>query len=877
MKRLIVLLATLLLSFGLISAADQIDVNAYEGGTTLIAPGDTLFDNTDFAFGISIANDSTVWGQGHGWVITGDAPYAWRTLTDGLGASEYLALVGTRLTATTWDLGGFQVTEQDVDGVLPDTILFGGAAFNNGLLAGPLERMVDLGFHLGTVPDDGTVMTLCIDSTFVPPAGPFVFVNAGGSTYIPECLWGDAPRCWPVAHRFDQCPQFTTTPTSMTVNHCGQASVQFAAEDPEGATVAFGVSNNTGAGAATIDQTGKLTYTPTAADFGNSVVITVFITDAAHDPAGCNFADVNVTVTNNAPTADCGGDLSVGFGGAVAKVVTGADVDDCDVLTFGFAPGFTPLGDMAITSDGHFSWTTTVDDTILNTIEIEVSDGLETATCSFDVDVLVTDPYQVMISKVHNALQGTFVDVPLLLNRGSEAMGGFDFLMAYDPSVLTFTEASLSNYLQGCGWEYFTYRYGSHGNCGNGCPSGEIRLVGLAETNDGAHHPNAGCIQGAAGDTIATMTFFVSTDVNVNGQFAKVNFLWMDCGDNTISVMSGDTLALARDVYYYYGDAGVDTWEMYTADGVFPGMYGPEAWCYDLSDKGAPVPFIDFYNGGIDIINKDSIDDRGDINMNGIANEIADAVMFTNYFIIGAGAFGDHIAGSTAASDVNADGAALTVADLVYLVRVIIGDALPYDKPAPGTLFNASLQGDKVVINTTEDAGAALFVFNVNGTVGTPTINNGMDVVSNLENNELRVLVYNIGTEAITNGSELTIPVSGTLELTEVEAATYGGAVMETSIRNLPTSFQVHQNYPNPFNPTTTMSFDLNVASNWNVDVYNIAGQKVKSFSGYDEAGSVNVVWDATDANGSAVASGIYFYKVSAGANSATHKMILMK
>jgi hypothetical protein len=513
------------------------------------------------------------------------------------------------------------------------------------------------------------------------------------------------------------------------------------------------------------------------------------------------------------------------------------------------------------------------------TFTVEVFDGLETSQCTFDVNVLETEPYEVMISKVHGAIQGTFVDVPVILNKGSEAMGGFDFLFAYDPSVLTFTEASLSNYLQSCGWEYFTYRYGSHGNCGNGCPSGEIRLTGMAESNDGAHHPDLTCIQGLVGDTIATMTFFVSTDVNVNGQFAHVNFLWMDCGDNVISVMSGDTLALARDVYYYYGEDGDDTWELYTEDGVFPGMYGPEDQCFDgMEGKTAPIPFIDFLNGGIDIIDKDSIDARGDINMNGIVNEVADAVMFTRYFIIGAGAFGTHIPGSTAASDVNADGVPLTVADLVYLVRVIIGDAQAYaNKPAPGALFNASLQGDKLVINTTEDAGAALFVFNVNGTVGTPTINNGMDVVSNLDNNELRVLVYNIGSEAITNGTELTIPVSGTLELAEVEAATYGGAVMETSIRNLPTSFQVHQNYPNPFNPTTVISFDLNVASNWNVDVYNIAGQKVNSFNGFNEAGSVEVTWDATDANGSAVASGIYFYKVSAGANSATHKMVLLK
>jgi hypothetical protein len=663
----------------------------------------------------------------------------------------------------------------------------------------------------------------------------------------------------------------------MTVNHCSQKSVTLIGTDNESDAIAWGIAGNTGSGAATVNN-GVVTYTPTGADVGAAVVITVFATDAFHPPTGCVTYDINVTVTNTAPGITCPANYPVGFDTPTTKTVTGTDADACDVLTFDFAAGFTPIGDMAITAAGVFTWTTTLADVGFNTVEVQVTDGYDVTTCSFVVEVLLTEPYEVVIGKEHDVYQGTFHTVPITLTKGSEAMGGFDFLMAYDNSLLTFTEASLGSYFAGCGWEYFTYRYGSHGNCGTGCPSGEIRIVGMAETNDGPHHPDVNCLKLGVGEVIANLTFFVTTDVNANGQYAQVKFFWMDCGDNVISVMSGDTLAVSRFVYNYYGDGGVDSYiEVTDNTWGFPGTYGAPNSCLVPTDKGAPIRFIDFFNGGIDIINKDDIDDRGDINMNGIANEIADAVMFTNYFIVGMTAFGTHGAGSTAASDVNADGTPLTVADLVYLVRVIIGDALPYPKPVPGSMFNAVAQGDKVMINTTEDAGAALFVFTVNGTVGTPTINNGMDIISNLDNNELRVLVYNIGSEAISNGSELTIPVSGSVELVEVEAATYGGATMETSIRNLPTSFQVHQNYPNPFNPTTTMGFDLNVASSWNVDVYNIAGQKVKSFSGYDEAGQVNVVWDATDANGSAVASGIYFYKVSAGANSATHKMILMK
>jgi len=100
-------------------------------------------------------------------------------------------------------------------------------------------------------------------------------------------------------------------------------------------------------------------------------------------------------------------------------------------------------------------------------------------------------------------------------------------------------------------------------------------------------------------------------------------------------------------------------------------------------------------------------------------------------------------------------------------------------------------------------------------------------------------------------------------------------AVFNTEITKtvvLPTEFSLGQNYPNPFNPSTSIELALPVASNYVLDIYNIAGQKVETFSGYSEAGIVNIIWDAADA-----ASGVYFYKVNAGSFEATKKMVLIK
>ena len=227
----------------------------------------------------------------------------------------------------------------------------------------------------------------------------------------------------------------------------------------------------------------------------------------------------------------------------------------------------------------------------------------------------------------------------------------------------------------------------------------------------------------------------------------------------------------------------------------------------------------------------------------------------------------------------NADGIALSVADLVYQVRVIIGDANPYPKPVPNPEVELVLTGNEVTYSASVDMGAALLTFQVNGDIGTPELGSGastMDLKYALEGNELRLQVYNIRTEMITAGENVLVTVPGNVELIDAEVASYDGFGLDALVRNVPRDFAL-TNYPNPFNPTTTIGLSLPVASDWSVRIYNIAGQLVKDYSGYAEAGSVNVTWNGSDNNGSSVASGIYFYKAEAGQFSATRKMVLMK
>lgn len=94
----------------------------------------------------------------------------------------------------------------------------------------------------------------------------------------------------------------------------------------------------------------------------------------------------------------------------------------------------------------------------------------------------------------------------------------------------------------------------------------------------------------------------------------------------------------------------------------------------------------------------------------------------------------------------------------------------------------------------------------------------------------------------------------------------------------LPSVFAVYQNTPNPFNPVTRIRYALPEAASVSVRVFNVAGKLVRVLSeGPEEPGFKTVVWDGTDDGGRPVASGVYFYSVSAGKHIDKRMMVLLK
>ena len=98
-----------------------------------------------------------------------------------------------------------------------------------------------------------------------------------------------------------------------------------------------------------------------------------------------------------------------------------------------------------------------------------------------------------------------------------------------------------------------------------------------------------------------------------------------------------------------------------------------------------------------------------------------------------------------------------------------------------------------------------------------------------------------------------------------------------------PTQNLLLQNYPNPFNPETWIPYQLSEDTSVSVSIYDTTGQLVRNISlGFQSAGFYNsrnraAYWDGRNALGEPVASGIYFYTLTAGEFTATRKMLILK
>lgn len=405
----------------------------------------------------------------------------------------------------------------------------------------------------------------------------------------------------------------------------------------------------------------------------------------------------------------------------------------------------------------------------------------------------------------------------------------FDFLINIDPSILTILSVTRSGD-RAENLDLFSYGLNADNS------EGYLRIQGQAG-NSGQLPPGEGAL--------CHIQIRVTTDLSFIGSEIPIEFVTLVSNDNHIKTIAGQTYV---------------------------------------------APLVNFFNGYI-MVATPGTRLLGDINLNGVAYEIADAVYFSNFFISpGTYPMSDR---QLLNSDINLDGYAPSVADLVLLIKIIAGDATaPTAKPLVPSDVTAEVklvrQTDGLFLTVNSAAGVGGAWFKLSGT-DAPKIaaenKTDLQLMTNLWRTTYTCLLISYDMSTLSPGEVTAIKLSDDpnlkVSLTDADLADADGRVLQinkTNMTALPTNYELHQNYPNPFNPATDIRFDLPVPARVTLTVYNILGQAVNRLADGDfAAGQHTVHWDGTDNNGQSVASGVYFYRIKADSFDASRKMILLK
>jgi hypothetical protein len=97
--------------------------------------------------------------------------------------------------------------------------------------------------------------------------------------------------------------------------------------------------------------------------------------------------------------------------------------------------------------------------------------------------------------------------------------------------------------------------------------------------------------------------------------------------------------------------------------------------------------------------------------------------------------------------------------------------------------------------------------------------------------------------------------------------------LVSVRISDIPQDYRLEQNFPNPFNPSTIIQYNIPSVENVVLKIYNILGQEVKTLVNEDQfPGTYQVTFDASH-----LASGVYFYRLTAGDYTEVKKMMFIK
>jgi len=195
---------------------------------------------------------------------------------------------------------------------------------------------------------------------------------------------------------------------------------------------------------------------------------------------------------------------------------------------------------------------------------------------------VATAQLSIRMERVVGAYRGDTVPVDIYLENPPPVLelGGFSLLFHHH-EALTLVDVQPGFVLSECGWEYLTY---------STTFSGAKQIIAMAEIANGNNHPE--CYAPFSG-SLVTLYMAIGNDPAIEGLQLPITWWWYECGDNTLSSMTGGTLYYADRVFDSYG------YEI-TYDTLFPTIRGVPETCLG-GDTTTARRAVDFYNGGVAI------------------------------------------------------------------------------------------------------------------------------------------------------------------------------------------------------------------------------------------------------------------------------------
>lgn len=429
-------------------------------------------------------------------------------------------------------------------------------------------------------------------------------------------------------------------------------------------------------------------------------------------------------------------------------------------------------------SDRVFTFTPTFADTgKLFTFEASISDSSDRQVAlPFFVKVDGRIGAIVEIEKTHITIQGNWEHVTISKISGPIVAGSFNFKICYNGDGLKYDTLALADTLTKLGWtfELSSVRTGSFTQLGLKAPILSIRALAPASAPtvipDGA---------------LFTIKFFVTNDRNFECQFIPIQFAWSGYDDNTFTTNNADTIFSCLQVVDYEGNDMTSLKSL--ADYSSKALHNLDGPCRDWRHQPRAITDIRnivLRNGGVNIVCAGMPNPLGDLNLNGISYEIADFELMSRWLAFGDSALDKNPQFREAqvyTSDANQDGYTASVADMVYLIRVVVGDALPFPKLRPyGEIALCAQSHDTLFVESNDSLAGIVIVFKADEQTSFENLTN-IEMITGRRGSFTTLLFrpsLNDMLGCIKSGLSPIVRIRGKAELQSIEISDYNGSIV---------------------------------------------------------------------------------------------------